>query len=395
MSKPTNKSNKETTTKVQTKPGEIAKQEKQSNGIIVGSKHSQDVAWSPDVPPGHTRYSWEQTKPSLMVSVHPAANNQKKEKKMTISVKQIMEKFPLDKKKVKSQTKTEIPSSQHLLAVDGCLRWGKKEAKELTKEEKTEICNVVDYSLTNQANDSLPRITQGLHDHYVGFCIELGRKCLFVDDFRWHTSRYLEIKSGLLELNKSAWDEEKIKSVVDLTENDALEFVEEVEHCIFERYPISKEIDSIYLQYCAAQNHQPMAQYSGQKAYEHGYRLLHGVMTAIDKKTAVHYIKQAAELDQCAAAYSLLGYCYQFGDGIEEDANQAIEYYQMAVDNGDVFGKIRLGRCYLGGIGVPKDEKKAHELFEEGNHELRSIADSNRADSNRALCLLHSQPAEH
>lgn len=354
---------------------------------------SKDVAWTPDVPPGHTRYSWEQTKSSLAVSVN-SAPNQKKEKKMTISVKQIMEKFSLGEEKTKPPTETKKPSSQHVLIKNGQMYWDHKE-KELTREEKIKVCNVIDYSIMNQVKDTSPALTQGIHDHYVKFCIELERECLFVDDFQWHKSRYLEINSGSLELNKSTWAEEKIESIGHLTENDALEFIEEVEHCIFERYPVSKEIDSIYLEYCAAQNHQPMAQYSGQEAYEHGYRLLHGSMTSIDKKMAIHYIQQAAELDHYPQAYSLLGYCYQFGDGIQESLTLAVKYYQIAANNGDVFGKIRLGRCYLAGIGVPKDVTKAHKLFEEGNHELRSIADSNRVDSNRALCLLHTVPAEH
>merc|ERR1712025_669052 len=87
----------------------------------------------------------------------------------------------------------------------------------------------------------------------------------------------------------------------------------EVERCIFERFPVSKEADSMYLEYCAAQNRQGMAHYTGQEAYEHGYRLLHGIMVPIDKQTGVHYIQQAAELDQFPAAHSLLGIVISLG----------------------------------------------------------------------------------
>merc|ERR1712025_304388 len=375
----------------QTKPNEASKPRIQSNGITT-SMLSGDIAWSPEIPPGHTRYSWEHKKESKTTSVkHP-----QKEEPITISVNQIMKKSKFNAQETKHQTKTVEPSSSHHLIVEnGYLRWNKNEEKKLTNEESEKIYKIVEYSIMNQTNENIPRITQGVHDRYVTFCVQHKRRILNVDDFQWHKSKYLQINSGVLKLNTPLWTEEKIESIGDLTEIDALEFVNEVERCIFERFPVSKEADSMYLEYCAAQNRQGMAHYTGQEAYEHGYRLLHGIMVPIDKQTGVHYIQQAAELDQFPAAHSLLGYCYQFGDGLRRDIERSIEHYKIAIDGGDDFGKIRLGRCYLGGIGVPQDTKKANELLEDGISGLRSIADSKRADSNRALCLLHTQPAKH
>jgi len=374
--------------KKQTERKKTSKSDKQrahSNEVTV-SKQSRDISWSPDVPPGHTRYSWEQKKSTTIIT-----KDDKKEKPLTISVHQIMNKFKLSRDETKHGKKSTKPCSQHLLVEGSDLRWNKKKGEELTKEEIEKVCEVVEYSILNQGN----QITQGVHDRYVKFCVQQKRKLLFFEDHKWHKSKYLQLKSNLLELNQAMWAEEKIKSIADLAENDAVEFIEEVEHCIFERFSVSKKVDSMYLTYCATQNHQEMAHYTGQEAYEHGYRLLHGIMVPIDKQTGMHYIQQAVEFDQYPAAHSLLGYCYQFGDGVRIDVERSIEHYQTAVDNDDAFGKVRLGRCYFLGIGVPKDKKKAQELFEDGLKGLRSIADSKRPDSNRALCLLHTQPAEH
>jgi len=358
--------------------------------VKTGSKQLEDIAWWPAVPPGHTRYSWEAGRTVSRTTTHQT------KKAMTFSINEVMKKFRLDTQEIKeTQLKTVKLHSRHLTIENGVLRWGTKEEKKLPRKEMEEIFKDVEDAIMNQANNNTPRITQGVHDRYVKFCVGNKRKILFIEDFQWHTSKYLEIKSGSLTLYKPIWTEEKIESIASLAENDIEEFIKEVEYCIYERFPISEGVDSAYLQYCATSNHTPMAHYVGQEAYEHGYRLLHGIMVPMDKQTGMHYIRQAASLDQYPPAQSLLGYCYQFGDVARVDVDQAVEYYQMAVANGDDFGKIRLGRCYSGGIGVAKDVKKAERLFEDGFSGLRLIADSKRIDSNRALCLLHTQPAKH
>ena len=69
-------------------------------------------------------------------------------------------------------------------------------------------------------------------------------------------------------------------------------------------------------------------------------------------------------------AMFMIGVMYESGEGVKQDIDQAIHYYNMSYDAGSVFGKYAIARIYYWGDGVEKDTQKSDqylkELAEEG-----------------------------
>ncbi|RIB26459.1 kinase-like domain-containing protein [Gigaspora rosea] len=66
-----------------------------------------------------------------------------------------------------------------------------------------------------------------------------------------------------------------------------------------------------------------------------------------------------------------LGYCYEYGIGIEKDENKAFIHYQKSADMKNSNGMYKVGYCYYIGIGVEKNNYKAFEHYKksaEMNH---------------------------
>lgn len=82
-----------------------------------------------------------------------------------------------------------------------------------------------------------------------------------------------------------------------------------------------------------------------------------------DDKLAVEYYTKAAERG-LAKAQNTLGYCWNFGEGVDEvNYEKAVEWYRKAAEQGFPKAQTNLGRCYIYGEGVPIDHRKAFELF--------------------------------
>ena len=62
-------------------------------------------------------------------------------------------------------------------------------------------------------------------------------------------------------------------------------------------------------------------------------------------------------------AQNMLGYCYQFGDGVVQNYAEAFKWYQKSANQGNSLGQVNLGYCYFDGVGVQQDFAKAHDLF--------------------------------
>ena len=66
-----------------------------------------------------------------------------------------------------------------------------------------------------------------------------------------------------------------------------------------------------------------------------------------------------------------LGYCYEYGIGVEKDENKAFIYYQKSGELNNSNGIYRVGYCYNLGIGVEIDKHKAFMHYlksaEQGN----------------------------
>src|ERR1700752_5315845 len=57
-----------------------------------------------------------------------------------------------------------------------------------------------------------------------------------------------------------------------------------------------------------------------------------------------------------------LGYCYEYGIGVEKDENKAFTHYQKSAEMNDPNGMYQVAYCYLG-IGVEIDKHKAFTYY--------------------------------
>jgi TPR repeat protein len=77
-----------------------------------------------------------------------------------------------------------------------------------------------------------------------------------------------------------------------------------------------------------------------------------------------------------AGAQSVLGGCYERGDGVEKDLERAFMWYSSSAEQGYLDAIYNLARCYENGIGVAKDQERAFSLCEKAateGHELAQI----------------------
>lgn len=59
----------------------------------------------------------------------------------------------------------------------------------------------------------------------------------------------------------------------------------------------------------------------------------------------------------------MLGYKYLDGDGVEKNIPEAVKWFKMAADNGDVYAAYTLGRTFHSGEGIPQDYAEAMKWF--------------------------------
>ena len=55
------------------------------------------------------------------------------------------------------------------------------------------------------------------------------------------------------------------------------------------------------------------------------------------------------------AAQSYLAICYQTGQGVAQDYQEAVKWFRKAADQNDEAAQCYLGFCYLNGLGVPQE----------------------------------------
>lgn len=67
--------------------------------------------------------------------------------------------------------------------------------------------------------------------------------------------------------------------------------------------------------------------------------------------------------DTAAAFFNELGVCYELGEGVEKDPEEAAEYYRRGAEAGDAVARFNLARCYDLGIGVPRRRARAAEWY--------------------------------
>lgn len=57
--------------------------------------------------------------------------------------------------------------------------------------------------------------------------------------------------------------------------------------------------------------------------------------------------------------YSRLGQLYEDGQGVPRDYMEALKWYRMAADQGDIWAQLAVGRFYEKGCGVRQDDQEA------------------------------------
>ena len=93
---------------------------------------------------------------------------------------------------------------------------------------------------------------------------------------------------------------------------------------------------------------------------------LHREAIKIWKKEWEKYLDKGISTVECGEAALYLGYCYDYGKGVDKDAAEAVKWYDEARDMyGDVvpIATYMLGLNFKYGTGVDKDADKAVKLF--------------------------------
>ena len=95
----------------------------------------------------------------------------------------------------------------------------------------------------------------------------------------------------------------------------------------------------------------------------------------VDKLRAFVIYEEAGLLGD---SYSqlMVGYMYDFGDGIPSDSKKAIKWYKMASDNGDSDATLNLANIYLIGRGIAVNRKKGCNLLQKAADMGNAIAAS-------------------
>lgn len=201
----------------------------------------------------------------------------------------------------------------------------------------------------------------------------------------------------LLKQNKDGmlvWNVEG-KGILDCTEAEQSSFERAVSQAIDSKSAgVSQGVHDKYVTCCIARKLPVGVIANGKSMYLTALSLLHGIGVACDKAKAVNMLRSATS-DGCGEAMSLLGYCYQLGDGTGENQKLAAELFLAAARSGDAHGMVRLGRLYGTGVDgvLDKDEEKARALINHGTTLLEQLyrnPTSSRAEKSRALSLLHS-----
>ncbi|HEX9022901.1 MAG TPA: tetratricopeptide repeat protein [Geobacteraceae bacterium] len=70
--------------------------------------------------------------------------------------------------------------------------------------------------------------------------------------------------------------------------------------------------------------------------------------------------------DDPKAMYQV-GYMYDHGEGVEQDAKEAAQWYLKAAEKGNAKAQYRMGLFYATGTGVDKDVKEAAKWYKKAS----------------------------
>ena len=84
-------------------------------------------------------------------------------------------------------------------------------------------------------------------------------------------------------------------------------------------------------------------------------------------------LKELAEIGYSGSQCNL-GYCYEYGLGVEKNIYQAVYWYKKSAEQGDDVAQCNLGSCYKNGVGVDKDYNEAFYWFKKSADQGNSRA---------------------
>jgi len=137
---------------------------------------------------------------------------------------------------------------------------------------------------------------------------------------QWLCSKLTSVVNGALR-----WNKEEKRSMEEIPPQQLQAFAREVEYCIRSKAAtVTQGAHDKYVQYCVNCAGKPQTQIGGGSSlYVQGLRSLHGIAgTPIDKVAGVKDTVEAAQTG-VPEAISLLGYCYEHGDGVDENKSRA------------------------------------------------------------------------
>ena len=109
--------------------------------------------------------------------------------------------------------------------------------------------------------------------------------------------------------------------------------------------------------------------------------------TEAEKRRIKLYTSSAENND--VTAQFILGECYYYGWGVEQDYKQAVVWYRKAAEQGDTTAQCNLGVCYDNGLGVEQDYKQAVAWYKKAAEQGYA-----RAQSNLGYCYAVGQGVE-
>ncbi len=108
--------------------------------------------------------------------------------------------------------------------------------------------------------------------------------------------------------------------------------------------------------------------YKREKAYEMSMRG-HDAFDREDYEEAFRCWTTALKMDDSyegsGAAQTNIGYLYENGYGVEKDEQEAVEWYEKAAENGNIYGLRNLAHCYYDGVGMEADYEEAYDLYQQ------------------------------
>lgn len=149
----------------------------------------------------------------------------------------------------------------------------------------------------------------------------------------------------------------------------------------------------------------------GQLVQDYGYCVItssNGVVTAIkerrepsskkkEKLLTVEGLMAGARAGDAESQYCL-AYCYQVGEAVTKNMDEAIRWYTLAAMQGHMAAQHNLGVIYMNGEGVPQDYEQAYTwavlAAKNGNSDLKRLlvshltADQQKSASLRAQRIL-------